>query len=327
MRALEGQVAVVAGATRGAGRGIARALGEAGAVVYCTGRSSRSEPNTSGHVHAGRPETIEETAELVIEDGGEGVPVRVDHAVETEVAELFARVRRERSRLDVIVNVLTHAPVRDWRPFWEQDVAAGRAMVEGWIWPHVLTARHALPLMIEGGRGLVVEIIEQEGIGYHGQIWFDLFTIGLKRLAYAVAVEGAEHGITAFAITPGFLRTEAILEQFGATEETWREVAESNPEARRWGFIASETPRYVGRALAALAADPDRGRFSGGVYSSGTLSEQYDFTDVDGSRPNMSAYLREHHAELLRPTPGVVRWTVEKMAPTTAPMTTAARGS
>ena len=308
MGALDGQVAVVAGATRGAGRGIARMLGEAGAVVYCTGRSTRTGPRDHGHHYASRPETIEETAELVAAAGGEGVAVAVDHADEAQVAKLFQRVKKERKRLDILANVLTHAPVESWQPFWKLDVAEGRRQVEGWIWPHVVTARHAVPLMIAGKSGLVVEIIEQEGIGYHGQIWFDFFEILLKRLAYAIAVEGADRGITALSLTPGFMRTEAILEQFGATESTWREVAESNPEAKKWGFIASETPCYVGRAIAALAADPKRSRFSGGVYSSGTLSEIYEFTDLDGTRPNMRRYLEKHHAELLRAKEGVVRW-------------------
>ena len=311
MATLEGQVAVVAGATRGAGRGIARALGEAGAVVYCTGRSSRDRPRTHKHHHAERPETIEETADLVTEAGGTGVPVVADHTDEAQVRRLFSRIRKERKRLDILVNVLTHTPVEDWRPFWELDVVKGRDQVEGWIWPHVMTARHALPLMIENKSGLVVEIIEQEGIGYHGQMWFDLFETMLKRLAYAIAVEGADHGITAFSMTPGFMRTEAIKEMFGATDENWKEVATTHPEAKKWGFIASETPVYTGRAIAAVAADPERRRFSGGVTSSGTLSESYDFTDVDSSRPNLKEYVAEHHAEVLRRKEGLVHWALE----------------
>lgn len=312
MGGLAGQVAVVAGATRGAGRGIARALGEAGAVVYCTGRSSRTGPRRHAHHYARRPETVEETAELVAAAGGEGVGVAVvmDHGDEGAVASLIERVRRERGRLDVLVNVLTHSPVRDWRPMWELEVAEGRTQVEGWIWPHVMTARHALPLMVTNGSGLVVEIIEQEGIGYHGQLWFDLFETVLKRLVYAIAVEGAEHGITAVAMTPGFMRTEAIMEMYGATEANWREVAMSHPQARRFGLIASETPMYVGRAIAALAADPERRRFSGTVTSSWSLSEIYDFTDVDGTRPHMGRYLAEHHAELLRARPGLAHWRI-----------------
>jgi NAD(P)-dependent dehydrogenase (short-subunit alcohol dehydrogenase family) len=315
MGALDGQVAVVAGATRGAGRGIARMFGEAGATVYGTGRSSRTQANTSDHPAAGRPETIEETAEFVTAAGGLGIPVRVDHTVEDEVVALFEQVGDERGRLDILVNVLTHRPPEDWSPLWRQDVSEGRSLFDGWVWPHVVTARHALPLMIEGKSGLVVEVIEQEWIGYHGQIWFDLFTISLKRLMYAVAVEGADHGITALSVTPGFMRTEAILEHFGATDETWREVARTNPEAKRWGFIASETPCYVGRALVAVAADPQRQRFSGGVYSSSTLAELYDFADLDGSRPDMKAYLNEHHPELLEPKAGVVHWEADGPLP------------
>ena len=310
MAALDGQVAVVAGATRGAGRGIARMLGEAGAVVYCTGRSSRHAERTHAHHYAQRPETIEETAELVTAAGGQGIAVRVDHADEADVERLFARVQEERGRLDILVNVLTHSPAENGSPLWEQDVARGRAEVDGWIWPHVLTARHALPLMIARKSGLVIEIIEQESIRYHGQIWFDFYETLLKRLAYAIAIEGAEHGITALSLTPGFMRTEAILEHYGATEQTWREVAQTNAAAKRWGFIASETPCYVGRAIAALAADPERQRFSGGVYSSATLSETYDFTDIDGTRPNMNRYFAEHHADLLVPKAGVADWRV-----------------
>jgi NAD(P)-dependent dehydrogenase (short-subunit alcohol dehydrogenase family) len=308
MAALAGQVALVAGATRGAGRGIARMLGEAGATVYCTGRSSRNHARAHAHHYRDRPETVEETAELVTAAGGAGIPAIVDHGDEAQVRDLFAGLKRTHKRLDVLVNVLTHAPVTDWAPFWKQDVAKGRAQVDGWIWPHVLTARHALPLMIARRSGLVVEIIEQEGVAYHGQIWFDLFETALKRLAYAIAVEGAKQGITALAITPGFMRTEAILEQFGATEATWKQVAETNPEAKRFGFIASETPCYVGRAIAALAADPGRARFSGGVYSSGTLSEVYDFTDLDGSRPNMRRHMEQHYRQYMVQPAGVIPW-------------------
>lgn len=288
---LEGQVAVVAGATRGAGRGIARMLGEAGATVYCTGRSSRTRPNTSDHHYAGRPETIEQTAEMVDAAGGRGVPVRVDHTVEAEVEALFERVRRDEHRLDVLVNVLTGSPVTEWRPFWKLSVGAGREMVERWIWPHVVTCRHALPLMVERRSGLVVEIVEQETVGYHGQFYFDMFETALKRLAWALAEELRPHGVSAVAVTPGFMRTEAILEQFGATEATWREAAESNAEARRFGFAGSETPCFVGRAVAALAADPELIRKSGGIYSSWGLSDEYGFADVDGARPHLATFM------------------------------------
>jgi NAD(P)-dependent dehydrogenase (short-subunit alcohol dehydrogenase family) len=311
MATLSGQVAVVAGATRGAGRGIARALGEAGATVYCSGRSSRGRAREHAHHYADRPETIEETAELVTAAGGEGIAVVVDHKDHAQVKKLFARIRRERKRLDILVNVLTHTPVEEWKPFWRLDMDEGRGQVDGWIWPHVMTARYALPLMVANRAGLVVEIIEQEGVGYHGQMWFDLFETTLKRLAYAVAVEGADHGITAVALTPGFMRTEAIKDDLGASDDNWKEVALTHPRAKAFGFIASETPVYAGRAIVALAADPERQRFSGGVLSSGTLSECYDFTDVDGARPNMPRYLAEHHPELFLAKPGVRHWTVQ----------------
>jgi NAD(P)-dependent dehydrogenase (short-subunit alcohol dehydrogenase family) len=287
MPALAGKVAVVAGATRGAGRGIARMLGEAGATVYCTGRSSRTQPNTSKHHNAGRPETIEETAEMVDAAGGRGIPARVDHTVEKEVAGLFKLVQKEQGRLDVLVNVITGQPVKSWTSFWKQSVEDGRAIFDGWVWPHVATCRHAVPLMVAGKSGLVVEIVEQDAVGYHGTFYFDLFETALKRLAFAIAEEGAPHGVSAVAITPGFMRTESILEKFRVTEANWREAAERNAEAKRFGFIDSETPCFVGRAVAALAADPAVRRWSGGVYSSFGLSQEYGFTDLDGRQPNI----------------------------------------
>jgi NAD(P)-dependent dehydrogenase (short-subunit alcohol dehydrogenase family) len=314
-RPLAGQVAVVAGATRGGGRGIARMLGEAGAIVYCTGRSSRSQPNTSDHHYAKRPETIEETAELVTAAGGKGIPVRVDHHVSEEVAALFKRVGREQKRLDVLVNVLTGRPVKDWLPFWKLDVEKGRAMVESWVWPHVLTCRHAIPLMLEKKSGLIVEIVEQDTISYHGQFYFDLFETTLKRLAFNLSEELAPHGVGAVAVTPGFMRTEAILEQFGATEENWREVAETNKQAKRYGFAGSETPCFVGRAVAALAADPRRTRKSGGVYSSWGLAEEYGFTDTDGARPHLGNYFAEHFPHIWNRKPQAgFQWTLAPVA-------------
>ena len=303
MKPLEGKVAVVAGATRGAGRGIARMLGEAGATIYCTGRSSRGHERTHKHHHAGRPETIEETAEMVEAAGGVGIPVRVDHTVESEVKALFKRVERERKRLDVLVNILTGQPVTSWGAFWKLPLDKGREMVEGWVWPHVTTCRYAVPLMVKQKSGLVVEIIEQDSIGYHGQFYFDLFEMTLKRLALSLAEELAPHGVSALAITPGFMRTEAILEKFGATEENWRVVAEENPQARGYGFAGSETPCFVGRAVAALAADPELARKSGGVYSSWGLSEEYGFTDVNGERPHMGRYMAEHFPHIFSGTP------------------------
>ena len=309
MNPLDGHVAVVAGATRGAGRGIARMLGEAGATVYCSGRSSRRQPNTSSHHYAGRPETIEETAELVDAAGGSGIAVRVDHTVDLEVEALFARVQREQRRLDVLVNILTGQPVASWKRFWDLPLDEGRAFVNGWVWPHVVTCWHAARLMARRKSGLMVEIVEQEGVGYHGQFFFDLMETSLKRLSYALAQEMVSRGVTALAITPGFMRTEAILQGFGVTEANWREAAEHNPEAKKFGFIGSETPCFVGRAVAALAADPDVQRKTGGVYTSWGLAEEYGFTDLDGSRPNMGAYMKEHHPNLVSRKPSTaVEW-------------------
>lgn len=312
MTALERKVAVVAGATRGAGRGIARMLGETGAVVYCTGRSTTEKPAT-GH-HAGRPETIDETAALVTAAGGVGIAVRVDHATEAEVAALFARVREERGRLDLLVNVLGGPPSNDIRPFWELPFEDGRAMVDGWLWPHVATARHALPLMVEQGAGLVVEVLESHRIGAHGELYFDLAVTALQRLAYMLAEQLTPHHVTALAIAPGFMRTEAVLAHFGATEESWREVARSSEAARGFGLAGSETPCFVGRAIGALAADADVARWSGGLYGSWELSDAYGFTDVNGERPHWGRYFATNFPKLAdaRPRTGR-RWVVQDL--------------
>jgi NAD(P)-dependent dehydrogenase (short-subunit alcohol dehydrogenase family) len=311
---LAGQVAVVAGATRGAGRGIARMLGEAGVTVYCTGRSSRTQPNTSDHHYAGRPETIEETAELVTIAGGAGIAVRVDHASEAEVKKLFQRVKREQERLDILVNVLTGRPVKSWAGFEKQSVAEGRAQFDSWVWPHILTSRYAVPLMIAQKSGVVVEVVEQESIGFHGTFFFDLFEATLKRIAFALAEELSAHHVTSVAITPGFMRTEAILEQFGVTEANWQYAAEHNAQAKAYGFHESETPNYVGRAVAALAADPDRAELSGGVYSSHTLAQRYGFTDVDGRRPNIYPIVAEHLVAMDMKPRASVQWQLSAAA-------------
>lgn len=292
MQPLEGKVAIVAGASRGAGRGIARMLGEAGATVYCTGRTSRKQ---SGPTE--RRETVDETAELVIAAGGEGIAVRVDHGVDKEVAALFRRVKKEQGRLDVLVLVLAAAQVTDWGPVWKQPLEKGRAFVEAWLWPHVATAWHGAKAMAAQGSGLIVEITDGDTIGYRGPFFYDLIRTSLVRLTYGLAEELAPKGVTALAITPGFMRTETVLEVLNATEEDWREIAETNAMAKRFLLSASETPCFVGRAVAALAADPEVARKTGGLYSSWGLSEAYGFADVDGGQPHWGRAFKKHVEE------------------------------
>jgi NAD(P)-dependent dehydrogenase (short-subunit alcohol dehydrogenase family) len=317
-KSLEGKVAIVAGATRGAGRGIARMLGEAGATVYCTGRSVRGEPPSTG-VHAGRTETIEETAEMVSADGGVGLYARVDHTDEAQVAALMERVRAEQSgRLDILVNVLGGDTQAEWVPFWKQSLDKGLRWLSTELFSHIITSRHAAALMLERKRkgGLIVGITDGDGVGYRGSVFFDLVKVNTIRVAYAMAEELAPKGIASLAISPGFMRTEWMLDHFGATEENWREVAETNPKAKSFGFIASETPCFVGRAVAALAADPRVMDKSGGVYGSWTLSEEYGFTDVDGNRPHMGRYFEEHFKEMFSaPTRTGFRWKLERDTP------------
>ncbi|HEX8455837.1 MAG TPA: SDR family oxidoreductase [Pyrinomonadaceae bacterium] len=314
---LKGRVALVAGATRGAGRGIAQMLGEAGATVYCTGRSVRGEPPASG-VHKGRAETIEETAELVSARGGRGLHARVDHTDEAQVAALFERIKAEAGRLDIVVNVLGGDTQAEWKPFWQQSLDKGLRWLRTELFSHIITSRYAAALMVERKpkNGLIVEITDGDGVGYRGNFFFDLVKVSTIRLAYALGEELASKKIAALAISPGFMRTEWMLDHFGATEENWREVAETNPEAKRFGFSASETPCFVGRAVAALAADPRVLEKSGGVYGSWTLSDEYKFTDIDGNRPHMGNYFDEHFKEMLSaPTKTGFRWKLERETP------------
>lgn len=255
-------------------------LGEAGATVYCTGRSSRLRTGLG----TGRPETIEDTADMVTADGGKGIAVRVDHASDDQVAALFEQVRSEHGRLDVLVLVATGEPA-SWKPFLDDAPAAGRRFVEGWIWPHVVTAWHAAKLMVENRSGLVVEIVEQDNVGYHGAFYFDMMEVLLKRLVFGIANDLGQFGVTSIAVMPGFMRTEAILEASGVTEATWRDALE-NPQAVAMGWGGSETPCFVGRAVAALSADPNVARKNGGIYTARALSTEYGFTDIDGRRPD-----------------------------------------
>jgi NAD(P)-dependent dehydrogenase (short-subunit alcohol dehydrogenase family) len=292
-RPLEGRIAVVAGATRGAGRGIAVTLGEAGATVYCTGRSTRAgqarpAPLTGVDFElAGRPETIDETAEMVTGRGGHGIAVRVDHNVPQEVEALFRRVRSEQRRLDILINDIWGGDeLSQWgMPFWELDLRKGLLMQERAVHSHIITSRYGAPLLLETGAGLVVEVTDGDSMAYRGNLFYDLAKISAIRLAYAMAEELRPHGITAVALTPGFLRSEAMLDHFGVTEDNWQEGARQDPH-----FIASETPFYIGRAVASLAADPNILSKSGKALSTWALSEEYGFTDVDGRQPHWGRY-------------------------------------
>jgi NAD(P)-dependent dehydrogenase (short-subunit alcohol dehydrogenase family) len=278
--------------------------------VYCTGRSSRGQPNTSSHVHAGRPETIEETAEMVARDGGTGIPVRVDHTSENQVAGLFERVGREQNRLDVLAIVMTGQPA-SWKNFLEETPTNGRAFVDGWIWPHVVTAWHGAQLMARHRAGLIVELVEQDNVGYHGAFYFDLMETLLKRLIFGLANELGKSGITAMAVAPGYMRTEAILERFGVTEANWREAL-PDPRAAAMGWGGSETPCFVGRAVAALAADPHIARKNGGIYTTRALSEEYAFNDANGIRPDypvLDAAVEQAKKTFLAPSIAAGRFT------------------
>jgi len=286
---LAGTVALVAGATRGAGRGIACELGAAGATVYVTGRSTRAERSEMD-----RPETIEETAELVTVAGGEGVAVRCDHTDPAQVAALVERIRTERSgRLDLLVNDIWGGdPLAVWgRPFWEHPLDDGLRMQRLAVWTHAITSWHAVPLMVARGKGLVVEITDGAGAGYRGSFFYDLAKSSVIRLALAQSHELRPHGVAAVALTPGFLRSEAMLDHFGVTEATWRDAVAQDAH-----FIASETPAYVGRAVVALASDAEVMARSGQALTSWDLAREYGFTDADGTQPDWGRHFAEHIA-------------------------------
>jgi NAD(P)-dependent dehydrogenase (short-subunit alcohol dehydrogenase family) len=286
---LNDRVALVAGATRGAGRGISIALGEQGATVYCTGRSVRGQLASGPN----RPETIDETAELVTAAGGTGIAVRCDHTVDADVRALVERIRREHGRLDVLVNDVWggDALTEFGKTFWQVDVANGRRMMDQAIWSHILTSHHAVPLMFDRGDrgpGLIVEITDGDFYGYRGNIFYDVVKSTVIRLAFIQARELRKYQLAAVAVTPGFLRSEFMLEHFGVTKDTWRDGAKKDPN-----FIASESPRFVGRGVAALAADPNVKEKSGKVFASWTLSREYGFADEDGSRPDWGAHFEQ----------------------------------
>ncbi|MEV5017839.1 SDR family oxidoreductase [Streptomyces sp. NPDC053780] len=286
---LAGRVALVAGATRGAGRGIAVELGAAGATVYVTGRSTRARRSEYD-----RPETIEDTADLVTEAGGHGIAVPADHLEPDQVARLVDRIAREQGRLDILVNDIWGGEnLFEWdRPVWEHDLDKGLRLLRLAVETHAVTSHHALPLLLRGSGGLVVEVTDgtddYNRDHYRNSFFYDLAKTSVVRMAFALGHELGPRGATAVALTPGWLRSEIMLDHFGVREDNWRDALDRVPH-----FAISETPRYVGRAVAALAADPDVARFNGRSLSSGGLAREYGFTDLDGSRPDAWRYLVE----------------------------------
>jgi NAD(P)-dependent dehydrogenase (short-subunit alcohol dehydrogenase family) len=287
---LTGKVALVAGATSGAGRGTAVALGEAGATVYCSGRTTRTRRSEYD-----RPETIEETAELVDAAGGEGIAVGADHLQQVQVEALVARIDAERGRLDVLVNDIWGGELlAQWdTPVWEHDLDGGLRMLRLAIDTHLITSHFALALLIRQPGGLVVEMtdgtLEYNAGRYRLSAFYDLAKMAAIRLAFAQGHELAPHGCTAVSLTPGWMRSEMMLEHYGVGEADWRDAAAKSPH-----FAAiSESPRFVGRAVAALAADPQVHRRNGGSFSSGGLAREYGFTDLDGSQPDAWRYMVE----------------------------------
>ena len=302
---LKGRVAVVAGATRGAGRGIAAALGEAGATVICTGRTSSQRAIASDY---DRSETIEETAELVTSLGGKGIAIPLDHLVPDEVKSLAARLQNEFGKIDILVNDIWGAEVLkggppEWNtPVWELDLAKGLRILRLAIDTHIITSKYLLPLLISQPGGLLVEVTDgttkYNASHYRISVYYDLAKVAVNRLAYSQGHELAPYGATAVSITPGWMRSEMMLENFGVTEDNWRDAldparAESGQPVAPPDFALSETPRYVGRAIAALAADPERHRWNQQSVSSGELARVYGFTDVDGTSPDIWKHMEE----------------------------------
>lgn len=286
MQPLLGKIAVVAGATRGAGRGIASMLGEAGATVYCTGRSTRGNLASGSN----RPETIDETAEMVTAYGGKGIAVRVDHSVPSEVEALFERVKQEQGRLDILVNDIWGGErYIEFKPFWERSLDNALRMLRQAIDTHIITAHYGARLMVEQKSGIIFEITDGDTMNYRGEVVYDMVKTSIIRLAFGMAQDLRGHNVVSLAVTPGFLRSEEMLDYFGVTKANWQDATKQEPH-----FIASETPFFVGRAVAALAADPNIAQRAGGVYASWTLSDEYGFKDIDGSSPHWGRYFAEH---------------------------------
>jgi NAD(P)-dependent dehydrogenase (short-subunit alcohol dehydrogenase family) len=302
---LKGKIALVAGATRGAGRGIAIALGEAGATVYCTGRSSRKRSRRRPAT-PGRPETIEETAELVTAAGGRGIAVRVDHTEPAEVKKLVAAIKRRHKGLDILVNDVWggDALTEFGKTFWKVNLENGLQMLKQAVHSHIITSHYAVPLMLGRRGGIIFEITDGDAFYYRGNLFYDLVKISVIRLAFAMSRELRKRDIVSVALTPGFLRSEAVLDHFGVSEANWkdagkRNINENSPDQNDApaDFMVSESPRYIGRAVVALAADPKVKNKSGRVFSSWAMAREYRFTDLDGTRPHWGNYARKKYGK------------------------------
>lgn len=289
MKSLKGKVALVAGGTRGAGRGIAMELGAAGATVYITGRTTRDQMSEYG-----RLETIEETAELVNELGGVGIAVQVDHLVREQVQQLIEKIDKEQGRLDILVNDIWGSEyLAEWNtPIWEHSLDKGFKMLRLAIDTHIITSHFALPLLIKNKGGLVVEVTdgteEYNNQYYRLSLFYDLAKISAIRMAKALAHQLSPYGCMAVSMTPGWMRSEIMLDVYGVTEDNWIEATKAEPH-----FVISETPRYIGRAVATIAQDPNKDQFNGKSVSSGELAKYYDFYDIDGSQPDCMRYIVE----------------------------------
>lgn len=303
--ALRGRVAVVAGATRGGGRGIAAALGEAGATVICTGRTSLLRDIESDYR---RSETIEETAELVTELGGNGVAVAIDHLLPDEVKKLAEHVQQQFGKIDILVNDIWGAEIlkggpAEWNtPIWELDLNKGLRILRLAIDTHIITSKYFLPLLISEPGGLLCEITDgttrYNATHYRISVYYDLAKVAVNRLAFSKGHELAPFGATAVAITPGWLRSEMMLDNFGVSEDNWREAldparAEKGEPVAPADFALSETPRYVGRGIVSLALDPERARWNHQSVTSGELAKVYGFTDLDGTSPDVWGKMEE----------------------------------
>ncbi|HVR24636.1 MAG TPA: SDR family oxidoreductase [Candidatus Polarisedimenticolia bacterium] len=309
-KVLQGKIALVAGATRGAGRGIAIALGEAGATVYCTGRSSRKGLRKNSKKLLATPglrETIEETAELVTAAGGHGIAVKVDHESPAEVKKLAARIKRQHKGLDILVNdVWGGDALTEWsKPFWTVNLENGLKMLKQAVHSHIITAHYAAPLMLGRKGGIIFEITDGDAFYYRGNLFYDLVKISAIRLAFAMSRELRKRGIASIALTPGFLRSERVLEHFKVTEDNWKDVGKNKDRGKNSGnqndapndFMVSESPRYIGRAIVTLASDPKVMNKTGRVFSSWALAREYGFTDLDGTQPHWGNYARKKYGK------------------------------